>query len=206
MADGITFTTPDLQAFIRELQQLPQRVRERVLVGAVATGASVVRKAAIEKAPFYIPSSVMWGGSSKMAAGHPPPGTLKKAIYQARMVGKCTATQEVWIVDVRKGKASQHTGSKSSAAGPTQGTNKDAFYASWVEYGHFTRTPAGPGTVKARRTAARSAGTARWVAPQPFMRPAFDINKQAAFQAMADYIARNLPAATVAFKFIKAAA
>jgi hypothetical protein len=127
---------------------------------------------------------------------HPPPGTLKKAIYQARMVDRCTPTQEVWMVGVRSGK-------KTTAKGTAR---PDAYYASWVEFGHFTRMPAGPKeTKKSRKLAARALGITRYVPPQPFMRPAFDQSKSAAAQALSDYVTRELSAAMAASKFLKAA-
>ena len=186
MTDAIKFELPDLQAFLAELHALPQQVQQRLAKGAVATGASVIRKAAIALAPMDT-------------------GVLKGAIYQTRLVDQCTPTLEAWAVDVYAGKLQRHRGKKTSKFGPTQGTNRDAFYAKWIEYGHFTRTPAGPGPRKARREAARKAGTARWVPPQPFMGPAFRDHKDAAVRAMGEYITANLPAATAANRFLKAA-
>ena len=194
MADHATLAMPDLQAFMAELRSLPVMVQQRIAKGAAATAASVIRTASIERAPLYIPASVMQGGGHT-AKNHPPPGTLKRAIFQARMTDQCSLTKEVWMVGVR-------TGNKSTQKGSAM---PDAFYAKWVEFGHFTRTPRGAGTQKARRAAARASGAARWVPPQPFMRPAFDASQAAALQAMADYIQARLPAETAANKFLKAA-
>ena len=194
MADHATLATPDLMAFLAELKSLPVMVQQRIAKGAAATAASVIRKASIERAPLYIPASVMHGGAHA-PKNHPPPGTLKRAIYQARMVDQCTPTKEVWMVGVRAG---NKTTSKGTAL-------PNAYYAKWVEFGHFTRTPRGPGTRKARRAAARASGAVRWVPPQPFMRPAFDASQAAALKALADYIQARLPAETAANKFLKAA-
>ena len=189
MADQATLVTADLQAFIAELQTLPLLVQKRIALGAVATAASVIRKASIELAPMYLPASIP-------QKNHPPPGTLKKAIYQARMVDKCTPTNEAWIVGIR-------TGNKTTAKGAAR---PDAYYASWVEFGHFTRMPAGPKTTKkSRKLAARALGITRYVAPQPFMRPAFEQSKASAMQAMSDYIRDRLQVETAAYRFLKAA-
>ena len=199
MTDQVALVTPDLQAFLTELQALPVLVQKRIALGAVATACSVIRKASIALAPMYLPSTIM-------QKNHPPPGTLKRAIYQARMTDRCTPTKEVWMVGIRSGKAMRNAGSKNSAAGPTQGTNKDAYYAAWVEFGHFTRMPNGPkATKKARQLAARALGITRYVPPQPFMRPAFEQSKGSAAQAMSDYVTRELSAAMAASKFLKAA-
>jgi len=194
MSDTATLSMPNLADFLRELQALPKAIRERAVKGAVATAASVVRKDAIARAP-------LWTG--EVQEGHPPPGTLKKAIYQTRMVDECTPTLEVWKVDAHKGKAVRNVGKKTSKFGPTQGVNKDAFYAAWVEYGHFTRTPKGPGKRKTRQLAGIAAGTVRWVPPHPFMRPAFETKKTEALNAMAEYLHNEMQAATAAMKFFK---
>lgn len=197
VADQITLNFPDMRAMLTEMALLPQVVRQRIAKGAVASAASVIRKAAIDLAPE-------WTGD--VGAGHPPPGTLKRAIYQARLVDQCTPTVEVWAVDVRAGKQFRHMGSVSGSAGPTQGINRDAFYARWVEYGHYTRTP---GMTSAQHRRARSGVDlytgATWVAARPFMRPAFESNKDEAIRVMEDYIRTNLAAATAANRFLRAA-
>ena len=195
MTDQATLATPDLPAFLAELRALPTLVQKRIVLGAVATAASVIRKASIARAPLYIPASVMHGGAHT-PKNHPPPGALKRAIFQARMVDECTPTKEVWMVGVRAGKKTTKKGAAIA----------DAYYARWVEFGHFTRLPSGPkATKKARKLAARALGVARYVPPQPFMRPAFEASQAAALQALADYIQARLPAETAANKFLKAA-
>ena len=56
-----------------------------------------------------------------MEDGDPPPGTLKKAIYQVRLREESVGTREVWKVSAKKGKKGKD--------------GIDAYYASWVEYG-----------------------------------------------------------------------
>lgn len=200
MADSCSLKMPDLQALLAEMDALPKAVKTQILKGAVATGASVIRKAAIELAPIFVGEDVMWGGSGDTQEGHPPPGTLKRAIYQTRLVSSCTPTLEVWIVDVHKG---ARTIMKGSMKGQST-DDRDAYYATWVEYGHYGPTPKGPGPRKVRQATAIAAGTARWIEAKPFMHPAFDQNKQRALQAIGDYINVNLAAATAGLKFIKA--
>ena len=160
MADSVSMEVRGLSELTANLRAMPQAMQTRILKGMVATGASVIRKEAIERAPQY---------TGTVQAGHPPPGTLKRAIYQTRLVAQCTPTLEVWLVSVRKGKNQQNAGPNHGDAGPMQ-TNRDAYYATWIEYG----------TVK--------------MAARPFMRPAFEAKKQEASNAMRDYVAGHLPA------------
>lgn len=181
MTDAVTFDVPGLADMLAELSRLPEVMQRRVVRGAVATGCSVIRREVAARAPEF---------TGDVAQGHPPPGTLKRAVYQARLVDQCTGTAEVWTVGVRAGKRQR----------------ADAFYARWVEYGHYTRTPAGPGTRAARRAVARASGTARWVPARPYFRPAFDAKRNEAMQAMQDYITENLPLAAASFRYIQAIA
>jgi HK97 gp10 family phage protein len=185
VSDGASLDLSGLQAFIDEMKELPKVLQQRVMRGAVATGASVVRKASISAAPE-------WTG--QVGSKHPPPGTLKQAIFQSRVVDQCTDTVEIWKVDVR----SEDRELKS-------GTRPGAYYAHMVEFGHYTRgSKKVGGTKKSRRERQLSFGQVRWIAPQPFMRPAFDANQQAALDAMQQYIANNLPAAVGAMRYIRA--
>jgi HK97 gp10 family phage protein len=185
MADKVTFSIPDLAAFLRELQDLPRIVQMRLMKGAVASAASVIRKEAILRAPV----------APRVGTKQMPPGTLKKAIYQTRLSEKCTPTLEVWKVDVRTGKRTTKKGTALA----------DAYYASFVEYGHYARQSAAIGSRKTRRAKAL-AGGAEWVPAKPFMRPAFEVKKAEAQQALIQYLRDNLPAAIAANKFLKAVA
>ncbi len=184
---------------LRELQEVPQEISKRVLKGMVAKGASVIRREAVRRAPMYTGAdadlaSVAGGRGRAIQAGHPPPGTLKRAIYQARLSDKCSETLEVWCVDVRRGKRAQSFGKA--------GENLDAYYALWVEFGHYTRVPhAMTATAKA---AGRALGEARWVPAQPYMRPAFETKKDEALNVMRQYLIDNLPLALAASRILKA--
>lgn len=197
--DNLTMQVGGLSQLLDELRTLPRNVQTRILKGTVATGCSVFRKEAIARAPE-------WTGD--VSDGHPPPGTLKKAIYQTRLVKECTPTKEVWVVSVRKGKAAQHFGRKTSKVGPTQGTNLDAFYASWVEFGHYTRAPesAGPTTTARRKAVATGSSLvigAHWVMPQPYMRPAFETQKGYSISAMQQYLYEKMPDAVGGVSILK---
>ena len=154
-----------LDQLIAEMQQLPDVFQSRLMKGTVATGASVIRKEAIQRAPLY---------TGDVQAGHPPPGTLKKSIYQTRLVAECTPTVETWKVDVRMGNVS-----RTSKGGKTT-VKVGAYYAIMVERG----------TVK--------------MTAKPFMRPALETKANEAFQAMQQYLSDNLPAAVQGMRYIQA--
>jgi HK97 gp10 family phage protein len=182
VSDGVTVKVEGLDALVQELRKLSRATQERIVKGAMAKSASVIRREAIARAP-------VWTG--EVSQGHPPPGTLKRAIYQARMVMKCTDEFEVWTVNVKQGKNARNT-----KRGKTT-MNLDAFYARWVEYGHYTRAPASAGATGAARRRAVAQGTqlvkgARFVLPQPFMRPAFELKKAEAMQVFqSEFMART---------------
>jgi HK97 gp10 family phage protein len=189
MSDGITISFTGLDEMLRELRELPAKMQQNVIRGAAAKGASVLRLEAVTRAPDSASS-----GPVMPAKGHPPPGTLKRAIYQTRVPSQCTATREVFRVDVRRGKkASKSAGGKSSSV--------DAFYASWVEYGHYARVP--HAMTKTAKAAGRALGVAKWVPAHPFMRPALQAKSNEAIEAMRAYIAQQLPLAGAAARYLK---
>lgn len=165
MTDGVTCTVTGLEALKEEIQRLTQKTQERIILGAMAKACSVIRQEAIARAPE-------WTG--EVSQGHPPPGTLKKAIYQARAVLQCTSTQEVWVIGVRQGKKAQATKRGKGTA------NLDAYYASWVEFGHYARQA--KGLKRGQKTANQKAGTVQWIPAHPFMRPAYETKKSEAVQ------------------------
>ncbi|MER2537640.1 MAG: HK97-gp10 family putative phage morphogenesis protein [Azonexus sp.] len=71
-----------------------------------------------------------------------------------------------------------------------------AFYAHMVEFGHFSRgkgqgLKGGFRSKKAQRAALKASG-AKFVAPKPFMRPAFDSNSITAINTVAEAIRARL--------------
>lgn len=186
MADSVTIQIEGLEGLLSELKAFPQAVTTRVLRGAAATGASVVRKEAILRAPDF---------TGPPEPGHPPSGTLRRSIYQTRLTQECTPTREVFKVDCRRGKRYQ-------AAGKF-GLDADAFYASWVEFGHFARVP--HEMTKTAKAAGRMLGIAKWVPAHPFMRPALQAKGEDAIKAMRDYIQQNIPLALTAMRYLRAA-
>lgn len=153
------------------LKELPQRVAVNALRASATAGAAEIRNEARRLAP-------VWTGP--VSQGHPPAGTLKKAIYSAYSRSRSQPHAAVAIVSVRTGK----NAFKNASKGKAKANKVDAYYARWVEFGHFTATPKGVGSIRARRKQAQASGQARWVPPRPFLRPAFASAKGAAIRAV----------------------
>ena len=101
------------------LRELPQRIGRNVLRGAVAAGAAEVRVEAKNKAPVY---------TGDVTKGHPPLGTLKRAIYQKQIRELSDNQRQVFYVGVRQGKKYRNQGKKGNLS-------QDAYYWRWVEFG-----------------------------------------------------------------------
>jgi HK97 gp10 family phage protein len=105
-----------LPEVLRKLRAMPDALQQNCIRGAVSAAAVVIRDEATLRAPEY---------SGAVGRNHPPAGTLKRAIFRARLTSECTRNVEKWLVSVRRGK-----GARNLKAG-----NLDAYYATWVEYG-----------------------------------------------------------------------
>ena len=154
MAEYQNISIHGFEDFKRQLALLPGRVGRNVLRGMVNAGATVIRKEAVLRAPEY---------TGTVQEGHPPPGTLKKAIYQKQIAELSNAVQQTFFVGWRQGREVQAVKRGKKIV------NLDAYYGHMVEFG----------------TAKMSA--------RPFMRPAFEAKKEAAIEAMRAYGAERIP-------------
>lgn|SRR6267154_2045966 len=136
-----------------KLKELPPRIGKNVLRGMVAAGAAVLRKEIVARAPVY---------TGPVEQGHPPPGTLKKAVYQKQIAERSGPTEQVFYVGVRAGKRYQQV---KRGAGTI---SLDAYYAYWVDRGHVA-----PG------------GT--FVPANPFFRNSFTLKQDEMIVAMLEY-------------------
>jgi len=109
-----TLKVEGLAELTRRLRALPEAVQTKALRGMVSAAAEIVRAEADLRAPVY---------SGPVGKRHPPPGSLKKAIYKARVTSESSASREVWQVNVRR----------SGPAG--------AYYGAMVEYGTVKMAP-----------------------------------------------------------------
>jgi HK97 gp10 family phage protein len=138
----------------RALSELPNRVATKQLRAAVLSGAVIVRDAAKIIAPI---------STGPVATGHPPPGTLRRAIYMARSNRDRGPGKEVAHVFVR-----QAPNGSAGKKGVKKYGKLDAYYWRWVEF-----------------------GTSK-MAAHPFMRPAFEANKERAVEAIKTRLAQGV--------------
>jgi len=140
---------------LEKLAAFDTDLRERALRRAGNAAAQVFMESAKMYAPVY---------TGSVAEGHPPPGTLKRSIIVKRVEEDSGPYRERYIVTVRRG------------------GKVDAYYAEWVERGHFVK-PKGMTKYAHRKSRERGTTTAQFVAPNPFMRPAYLTAEQEAFAA-----------------------
>ena len=119
-----------------------------------------------------------------------PPGTTKKAPVSLWARELSDATDQVFMVTLRRGKKYQRMGKKE--------VSKDAYYWPWVEYGHKSvprKAKAGSQGISARR---RVAGG--MVQPHPFFNPAFEASKARASARIAERLSEEITKAIEAEK------
>jgi HK97 gp10 family phage protein len=119
-----TVNVTGLKELQEALKQLPVNIGKNVLRGATRAGAAVIRVEAKNKAPVY---------TGPMAKGHPPPGTLKRSVYQKQIRELSSAVQQTFYVGVRIGKDRKDN----------KGRSLDAYYWRFVEFG-TAKMPARP--------------------------------------------------------------
>ena len=179
-----------LDALKAALNEFPKVIGRRVLRGAVAAGAAVIKTKAQELAPRL----------QKIDRHNPPrvSGLLQAAIYEKQVPELSNDFVQTFYVGVRSGqRGKRYQYAVQTSAGMAL---LDAFYWKWLEFGHFYVPPrprnATTGALVKQswhRENARASGAAVWVRPQPFMRPAFNLKKEEAIRAMVDYMAERIP-------------
>lgn len=165
-----------LDEFLKALDQLPKNIAKNVLRGAVNAGATVLRKEVVRQAPEYE------GDDERVDKG-----LIKRAVYQKQIPEKSNDLVQTFFVGVRRGP-------KSTVKVKGQRVTVDAYYWTWLEFGHFYVPPAPKGTTqKAHREATKTGANALWVAPRSFVRPAFAVAKDDAIKAMVAYFEKRIP-------------
>lgn len=115
---NVTVEVKGLAELQAKLLELPGKVERHVVRKAVSDGAAVVRDEMKARAPVY---------TGEVADGHPPPGTLRKAVFEKFDAANSHDGLTTYIVGVRHGKKMQHVGKKNR--------NLDAYYFFMVEFG-----------------------------------------------------------------------
>ena len=168
----------DLQ---RRLAELPNNIARNFMKSGVYAAAKIVEKAAKEKAPVY---------TGEPRDGHPPPGTLKRSIIAKSIPELSGMWEQTFKVTVRKGIKKNKGGKKNRKF--------DAFYASWVEYGHYYAPPGKHGEAsRAKAMAKVRAGSkmvekAFFVPAHPYMRPAWNETKGQVVDKFAEVVRQRL--------------
>jgi len=157
------------------MDALAKGVSRNVLRGAVNAGAAVIRDQARLNAPVM----------HEALKGHQPPGTLKRAIVNKFVQSQSNQTQITFNVVPIMGKSLRGQGKAKTKS-------QDAFYAGWIERGHFFvgHKPSGT-TWKRHRETEKAHG--QFIPAQPFMRPAYEARKMDAVDAIRSYLEKRIP-------------
>ena len=180
MAEMMTVKIEGLSDLMDTLRDLPNQMQGKVLRSVAGTGAGVLKAEILQRAPT-------WDG--QVAKNHPPPGTLKRAVYMAYIPEDSLPTRASFKVGIRRGKGARTR--NTSKSGPVQSQTLDAYYWAWVEFGHYARV--NKKMSKSAKLAGRALGVATWVPARPFVRPAFEAKKAEALRAMADKFRERVP-------------
>lgn len=108
-----------MQELQAKLLELPKRLAKNAVRAATGAAAAVIRNEIKLRAPVY---------TGAVSDGHPPPGTLKRAVVSKYITELSNDFEAVFKVTVRKGKRFTKQGKK-------QNLSQDAYYAMWVELG-----------------------------------------------------------------------
>lgn len=165
-----------LQELNRALGNLASNVQRQYLRGAVAAGARVFKDAAVRNVPVRS-------------------GKLRRAIYSKWITEASGDSRQTFLVSVRRGKRFQSQTKVNRRGKSVTTKDTDAYYWTWVEFGHVATGPKGGLKGGSRRRAAareklKSAG--HFVPPRPFLRPAFSSNVNAAIDAVRIELARRI--------------
>jgi HK97 gp10 family phage protein len=184
MADYDLQHVSGLRDFQLQLEQLPKNIAKNVLRGAVAAGAKIIRDLAIHLAPEYEP------GEGEKPDDRVSPGRIKNAIFEKQIPERSSEFVQTFYVGVRRGKKQQIKFKHGKL------TNLDAYYWTWVEFGHWyvPRRDEKWQSAKWNNEKAHANKTAIWVQPHPFMKPAFRDGRDAALDAMITYFETRIPA------------
>jgi len=172
--------------FAAQLRELPDKVSRTILSRAVSAGALVIQQEMVKRAEAMRVT-----------------GTLARSIYRKYIREQSGPEKKVFFVAPRQGKQYQKMGKKQ--------VSKDAYYARYVEFGHFSRPPGThqnkQGLTRANKIGRKSnrggvdnealadqvrSGSVKWVPAHPFMRPAFDVKKEASVDAMRQVLAAGI--------------
>lgn len=161
-----------LDDLVRNLRALPVKIARKAFGSGVSAAAKVIQ-------------------DDYRARINNRTGTLRRSVVRKFIREESNDQQVVYYVLPRKGKKLRRTGKKGN------NLSADAYYASWVEFGHYTR-PSGMRQLKRGRgrdaaiAKAVAAGSVRRVAGRRWLTQSFEAKKNAAIDVMKNKIADNL--------------
>ncbi|AXF04791.1 HK97 gp10 family phage protein [Paraburkholderia hospita] len=177
---------------LREIQSildaLPKGIATNINRGAANAMATPVVEKARQLAPVY------GGTDPRMKKGQ-----LRKNIIKVHSRSLSGTYRQTTLVTVRRG-----TGKYKKVVG-SKVVYLDAYYWTWVEFGHWYVPPRTEGQMvttrsgkqkfkyRYSRAAWRKMNQAIWVEPRPFLRPALRAAEAAAIKAGIDYYNARIP-------------
>ena len=173
MSESVKVT--GLQELNRNLARLSDDVQLKYLRGAVAAGARLIRDAAIKNVPVRS-------------------GTLRRALYSKWIREASGNNRQTFLVSVRRGKQFQAKTRTSARGRVTKTKSSDAYYWTWIEFGHVATGPTriAGGALRRERSRQKLKSAGHFVPPRPFLRPAFESNKLAAVEAVRVELAKRI--------------
>lgn len=158
MANSVTVEVHGLPEVLAKLESASVKMRRVISRRAVVAGARVIARQARANAPRRT-------------------GVLRRALF-GHFSPKRSRRDQLAVSLVRA-----RSGNKEGKHRVARGrTNRDAYYAGWVEFGHRIvprKTATGSKFITARRREAKSTG--RRVPPRPFLEPAYKSHGAQAF-------------------------
>lgn len=169
-----TVKVTGLQELNRKLARLADDVQRKYLRGAVGAGARIFRDAAKRNAPVGT-------------------GKLQRSIISKWIPEASSLHRQLFLVTVKRGKHFRGK-VKTDKKGRERITKSyDAYYWTWIEFGHTTRLSGQKRTrAQIRKSLDVYKATGRFVPPRPFLRPAFESNKSAAIEAVRVELAKRI--------------
>ena len=185
MAESVVLT--GFKELDTKLLGLSEKIAKNCLRVGVYAGARVIQIEAKRLAPIY---------TGKVEEGHPPAGQLKRDLILKHAVESSNMIQQTYLITVKQGK-------KYKTVVNSHVVYLNAFYAKWVENGHWyvsenklTKVNRHGTTVighwAEHRAIAKTGTNAKWVQAHPFMRPAFDSKSTEAIQAVKDRLGKAI--------------
>ncbi len=166
------------------LKQFPVNVSRNVMRTAVRKGAEVLHESCKRMAPEL-------EVDDRHKKNRAVKGRLKDAVYHKLIAEFSNDLMQTYFVGVRRGKKSTDVKVKGGSV-----VNLNAYYWTWIEFGHYYVPPRPNMKTMSRRRNRElhlSGKTAIWIPPRHFMRDAWNLSKEAVQDVTINYIEERVP-------------